>query len=167
MQICNSDNTAVCNIQSPGHRVWYTSKPSCAVLSAIQRVPSSTRMSWDLGGVMKKQCVRNCEYTASISLCWLLCVSIHRSPQEKDQSPGWEMRWVFVVQDNTKSFCIQVDAKKNRGEKNASYRSASLYAHSGGRADHISIGHFVWSFLCLQDFKTQMPPADLSKDCFH
>lgn len=106
----------ICNIQSHGHEVWYTSKVSRAVLSATQRVPSGTRMSWDLGGVMKRKCVRNCEYTASISLCWLLCVSIHRSSQEEDQSPGWEMRWVFVVEDNTKSSCTQVDAK-NRGEK--------------------------------------------------
>lgn len=155
----------ICNIQSHGHEVWYTSKVSRAVLSATQRVPSGTRMSWDLGGVMKRKCVRNCEYTASISLCWLLCVSIHRSSQEEDQSPGWEMRWVFVVEDNTKSSCTQVDAK-NRGEK-MHHIAVHPCAHSGGRADHISIGLFVWSFQCLQDFKTQMPPADLSKDCFH
>lgn len=123
----------------------------------VQRVTSVAPMPGDfLWGVMKRQCSRN-EWIYSINQPPLdsdTLVFRGTRPQGKDHS--WEIRWVFLVEDNkTKSSCTPEDKEK----KMTFFGSASPNVKSGGGADHIGIGRFLWSSPCLQAPSARVPPA--------
>lgn len=124
----------------------------------VQRVTSVAPMPGDLGGVMKRQCSRN-EGIHSINQPPLgsdTLVFRGTQPQGKDHS--WEIRWVFLVEDNeTKSSCTPED--KEEIKPDFFFGSATPNVKSGGCADHIGISRFLWSSPCLQAPSARVPPA--------
>lgn len=111
----------------------------------VQRVTSVAPMPGDLGGVMKRQCRRN-EWIYSINQPPLGSDTlVFRGTRPRGKDHSWEIRWVFLVEDNeTKSSCTPEDKEK----KNDFFfwGSASPNVKSGGCADHIGIGRFSLKF---------------------
>lgn len=80
----------------------------------VQRVTSVAPMPGDfLRGVMKRQCSRN-EWIYSINQPPLGSDTlVFRGTRPRGKDHSWEIRWVFLVEDNkTKSSCTPEDKEK-------------------------------------------------------
>lgn len=135
---------------------------------AVQRVTSVAPMPGDLGGVMKRQCSRN-EGINSINqppLASDTLVFRGTRPQGKDHS--WEIRWVFLVEDNkTKSSCTPED----KGGKKTDFFFLAVHPRkwkaAGVQITSVSAAFFevprVYRLPQLECHR----PASGGGDCFH
>lgn len=108
--------------------MWYASKPSCAVLSATQRVPSGTRMSWDLGGCNEKAMCQEL-WIYSINQPLLAPYALVFTEAHRKRISLLDERWDEYL-------LLKTTPKKNRGKKCTASQCVPVRAQQWASRSH-------------------------------